>query len=266
MKAMFKKLNSEPFFTADINTVKKGKGVYDKKEWAHTRKLSDNFFLEANELNFRICSYSELSKFNSAFNLCKNFNFSPFNKLGDIGGYPFFQASVIHDLNQHLQLVLTDYDVESCNRLKFFPRYSNFKIQNFDAKKDDNSIFNNCDILTMWGVDYALSDEDLLRLFDYIKDSKKILLLASFNINPILFNYQITKIAKFILKIIIKVFKLLLKKPTKLWRQHGIGRNENYFNKLSKQANVKIETIQVDKHYRIYKIDSGQCNNALSTF
>jgi hypothetical protein len=251
---MFKKFNSENFFTPDINTVKSGKSVYDKKEWAHTRKLSEKIFLEANELNFRISSYYNLNKFNSAFNLCKKINFSHFNKLGDIGGYPFFQASVIHDLNQHLQLVLTDYDEESCNSLKFFPRYSNFKIQNFDAKKDDYSIFNDCDILTMWGVDYALSDEDLLRLFDYIERHNKILLLASINIDPILFNYQISKIAKFILKIIIRVFKLLLKKPTKLWRQHGIGRNENYFRKLSKQANVKIETVQVDNGYRIYKV------------
>lgn len=254
---VFRKLNSQFAYTRDPNTVKSGKGVYTGKEWANTRKLSDKLFSEPNDLNFRKSSYPELTKYISAFNLCKKIDFTSFAKLGDIGGIPFFQALVIYDLNPHLRMLLTDYDRDSCDALKSYSRFSNFEIQSFDATKEDYNIFSDCDVLTMWGVDPALSDLDLLRLFKYIKASNQTLLIGSLDVEPAMLNYTVYKGINLINEALRAALKFILKinKPT---RMHGILRNENYFRKLSLIAGVKLQTVQVDKprKYRIYKITS----------
>ena len=251
----FKLLNSQASFTVDPNTVK-GKGVYFAEEWAASRKLTDKLFTEPSELNFRISSYSDLKKLISAFNLCKNFDFSNFSKLGDVGGVPFYQASVIHDINPHLEFLLTDYDHKSCETLKNLPRYSTFEIKRFDAMKDDWSFFNNCDILTMWGVDCVINDSDLVELFSYIKNSKKTLIIASINIDPKFFNYQLYKTISYSIKTLAKFLNFLFGRSRPV-RKHATLRNENYFRKLSKIVDVKLETIQVDDLYRIYKVTSN---------
>lgn len=257
----FKLLNSEVVYTRNIHSNKKGKGVFLSDEWANVRRLTFNFFENPNEKNYRLHSYSELEKFTSAFNLCNFFDFSSFSKLGDIGGVPFFQASVIDDLYPHLSFLLTDYDYESCNSFKKFPRFSNHEIQSFNAKKDDYSIFNSCDILTMWGVDYALTDLDLLRLFGYVKKSKKTLLFSSINIDSILFNFQICKVIKFIFMSMREALKFLLRSPKRISRMHGTLRNQKYFKKLANISGVKLKIIKVESPtfiINLYNINPGK--------
>ena len=70
-------------------------------------------------------------------------------------------------------MLLTDYDYGSCELLKSVSYFSSIELQPFDAKKDDYNIFNGCDLLTSWGVDYALSDEDILKLFNSSSDLGK---------------------------------------------------------------------------------------------
>jgi hypothetical protein len=252
---IFKIFNSQIAYTEVEKNFNEGNGVYSSEEWFNTRK-KNNFFTEPNDLNYRILQYLNYSKFNSAIHLCKKFNFSNFSKLGEIGGVPFHQSMLIHDLNPHLKFLLTDYDYNSCKTMKSFPKFSNLDIQKFDAKNDSYTVFDDCDILTMWGVDSLLNDADLYRLFIYIKNSKKTLLIASRDINFGLFlPYQIHKTIKFPLRLIKNFIKILLGRYKQL-RNTGILRNENYFRKLSKRIGVKIETIQVDdpKNYRILKI------------
>ena len=143
-------------------------------------------------------------------------------------------------MNKHLKSVLTDYE-----NLVFIYQTQiilQTKIKKFDARKDDFSIFDNCDILTMWGVDYALKDEDLLKIFTYIKNKKTKLIIASFDINHSF-------------KIIKNLLKEFFSKRYQSFRIHGILRNEKYFQELCRFSDVKISTLLHNQEYRIFEIN-----------
>jgi len=113
----------------------------------------------------------------------------------------------------------------------------------------------------MWGVDFALTDSDLLRLFGYVKKSKKTLLFSSINIDSILFNFQICKVIKFIFMSIREALKLLLRSPKRVSRMHGILRNQKYFKKLANISGVKLEIIKVESPtfiINLYNINPGK--------
>tara|TARA_B100001564_G_scaffold353681_1_gene363048 strand:+ start:376 stop:1155 length:780 start_codon:yes stop_codon:yes gene_type:complete len=251
---IFKILNSRLDFTYDKSVIGRD-GVYSFKEWHKTRKANDKLFSLPSDRNYRKSSYLEFKKVTSASNLCKNFDFSGFKKLGDIGGVPFYQALVISDFYPNLQMLLTDYDHDSCELLKSVSYFSSFKIQSFNAKEDNYNLFKECDILTCWGVDYALDDQDILKLFNYIKEKNKTLLIATIDVD---YNYgvYITKQIIKIKRIIKTLINLVVRKNIGKHRFHGRLRNAKYFYKLSKMAEVTIENIQIDlpKLYRIYKV------------
>lgn len=253
--------NSEKSFTYKKGAVLSGDGVSSQKELASSRYLDQALYREANEVNFRINSYNELSKIQSAFNLTKNFNFSHFSKIGDIGGVPFHQALVIADVYPHLSFLLTDFDIESCIALKSLSAFSNFQICEFNAKNYDYSLFESSDLLTMWGVDPSLSDKDLISLFYYIKNSNKVLLIASIDIETnIIFYYPIYRIGKIIYQFFRNIYRSFTRKGEHFIRAHALLRNSNYFLKLAKKSGLKLELIQVDnpkkmgRGYRIYKL------------
>ena len=244
----FTYINSAPAYTAGEQTID-GTGVYSADEWHESRKVNDNLFSHPSDRNFRQSFYKESKKIISVSKLCEKFDFSNYKKLGDIGGAPFYQALVISDFYPNLEMLLTDYDYGSCELLKSVSYFSSIELQPFDAKKDDYNIFNGCDLLTSWGVDYALSDEDILKLFNYIKVENKTLLIASFDVD--------TNIIRFVTKSLIKsAMNLMIKKRLINRRVHGVLRNAKYFSELSKIAEVAIETIQIDSPilYRIYKV------------
>ena len=67
--------------------------------------------------------------------------------------------------------MLSDYDKGSLAEFKacstFKPEFCDFASLN--AIADDFSFLDGCDLLIMWGRDYALQDSELLRLVKLVK-------------------------------------------------------------------------------------------------
>lgn len=251
----FKKCNLFESITYDNLTVnKKKKGVYSGNEWSQTRKINDYMHSSPSELNYRKYSYPQYKKIASAYALLHKYDFSKHKILGDLGGYPFFQFSVIRDFFPNLKGVLTDFDKVSIENIKNMKRFKNSKVSFFDIKSRKFEIFDDCDLLMMWAVDYALNDNDLIELFKYVVKNKIVLLVASNNVEK----------KSFINKRVIKNFipnnlynfikKFIFQKKVLKSRVHGYLRTKNYFKNLCKISGAKFSDIYSDDTYSIIKI------------
>lgn len=249
MSLLFDLFNKFPVATTDPGTISMGgNGVYSAEEWARVRGATDSLFLKPTEVNYRRSTYPELSKLSSAYNLCRLYDFTQFKRLGDIGGCPFYQATVIFDLNPHLDGLLSDLDRASCELLKVLPRFENYRIIAFDVKSEDLSAFDSCDVLTMWAVDYALDDVDIIQIFKYVNANSKTLLLASIECERLSL-----VIRNLIPYVVVTTAKRLFGREYKT-RMHGMLRTERYFKRLAEISDVKIRTVLSDGKYRIFEV------------
>lgn len=85
----FKFLNSYSSYTRDPNLIKKGSGVYKGSDWGLTRENRLDFYSNPTMQNYFSMIFQDSGKIISASMLCEKFDFSVFNKVGDIGGVPF---------------------------------------------------------------------------------------------------------------------------------------------------------------------------------
>tara|TARA_B100000780_G_C21106219_1_gene446736 strand:- start:711 stop:1457 length:747 start_codon:yes stop_codon:yes gene_type:complete len=241
----FKILNSRYVYTYDRNVIGNN-GIYKDNEWHETRVVDNTFYSNPTNKNYYEMIFNDPSKISSANNLAKNFNFAEINKIGDIGGVPFSQAWTIKKINPHLNFHLTDYDEKSTKIFLDCPIFqsNNFSLERFDVIYDNLDIFNDCDLITMWGVDYALDDDSLLNIFkNLLKNNQKMLLASLDNENDNIF--------KNLLRVIYNSFESFFGRS----RYHGILRNSAYFDSLCSGAGVKLKLVTVADGYRIYLIN-----------
>jgi hypothetical protein len=140
----FNFINVQKTYTQDVRPKSNGKqGVYSKEEWLETRKGTTLFYDTPNVYNLRKLHWEKFDGINLA-------------KLD-----PF--------LKDHLSLY----------RIGGGSSDEGVSTTEFDLSTDSLEIFAACDLLMMWGVDYALQDSDLIRLFNFSRDRKIPLLLSS---------------------------------------------------------------------------------------
>ena len=219
------------------------KGVYKHHEWNETRQKNCNFYSAPSVENYLRMIFKDSLKISAATILNDCFDFSKYAIIGDIGGVPFSQAWVINKLNPDLKFILTDYDINSIKIHSKFPPMENSKLDALDIKTHNFHQLQKCDLLMMWNVDYALDDEDLIRIFEYCKLQGVPLLMASL---------------KFQRLSAIGIARLLRNKLAFIFgraRKHGVLRNELYLKELCKQSNVTIESITIANNYHIFKIN-----------
>lgn len=242
----FKFLNSYSSYTRDPILIKKGSGVYKGSDWGLSRENRFVFYSNPTLQNYFRMIFKDPDKISSASLLCEKFDFSVFNKVGDIGGVPFSQSWVIKTIFPNLKFVLSDHDADSLSKHKACPPFlsEHCDFVSFDAIFDDLTVFDDCDVLTMWGVDYALQDIELLRLIKLVKSQEKSLLLATIDID---------------LKSLFKRFGSQLfgsfLKTCGRSRYHGLLRNQSYITELCRSANVNCKYIMADNNYRIFLIN-----------
>jgi hypothetical protein len=247
---LFNELNVVPSFTADPNTAP-GAGIYTKDEWAGTRLLTDPFFSSASDRTYRLSSYLEFRKIASTLALISALDFESFKRFGEIGGSPFHQARVILDTFPHLDATLTDFDVVSLSAVKAVTSFTACTIKPFDAKVDDYALFDNCDVLTMWGVDYALSDSDLRRLFCYVERRQVYLVLASINIDKHItaLLYLRSKVRKS------RRLRKMMHRHALEGRLHGYLRSGHYLRSLLLDfPRLDLRELVMDDTYSVYLI------------
>lgn len=246
LSVFFKFMNSQSVYTTDAISVKGGSGIYKESEWGLTREKSLGFYSNPTLQNYFRLIFRDQGKISSASILCENFDFSDFNKVGDIGGVPFSQAWAIRTIFPNLKFVLSDYDNGSLAKFKacspFEPKFCNFA--SFDAIADDFSIFDGCDLLTMWGVDYALQDVELLRLIKLVKSQEKTLLMATLDIDS----------KSYVKRVISQLHGTLLQAVGRA-RYHGLLRKQSYIIELCKLAGVNCKCIVADNNYRVFRVN-----------
>jgi len=159
-----KTIGTYPAFTNDPVTVSLGDGVYSAEETGIARQQRDEYFRDPSDATYMRGLWSRFVGPAGAAELASRLDFRQFKKLGDIGGVPFYQAVVILSRFPHLSALLTDYDAMAIDALRRVPLLSSRELAVFDVKRDDLNLFADCDVLTMWGVDCVLSDEDIGRV------------------------------------------------------------------------------------------------------
>ena len=107
-------------------------------------------------------------------------------------------------------------------------------------------MFIECGIILMWGVDYVVEDSTLLKLFNFCQKNKKILILASINIENRKFSWK-------------RIFLLTYLKKLILNRDygnlHGYLRSQKYFERLCTSMSLKCEVLFADEAYRVFRIN-----------
>jgi len=184
MGSLFEFLNVCPAYTPDPTTVASGEGVYTSEEWGATRRTSEAYMSDpTSDAAYRRSIYWHYQKLCSAVEFTDRTDLSGFKKLGDIGGAPFVQALVILDRNPSMTAWLTDYDTASIAALRQTPIFAEYELGVFDAREGDLSRFDDCDLITMWGVDYALSDQELGRIVAYCARKGKKLVIGAVRVS-----------------------------------------------------------------------------------
>lgn len=159
-------------------------GVYSVSEWSTTRRAQElaDTYRDSTDENYKKTIQSRPDKVLLTNAICKTLDFGSVKSVGEIGGVPYMQARQIVEKYPSLKYLATDQDAASNDVLARVPMLSKLNIQTFDAKQGDLSLFDDCDWIITFAVDYALDDEDIMRLLGYLRDKRKTWLLFSVSI------------------------------------------------------------------------------------
>ena len=251
-------LNVQPTFTQDSRPKAKGAGgVYSSEEWLESRRGKDSFYESPSLYKLRKMHWAKFNGIKSVYELSRIFDFSEINTIGEIGGVPFVHAWTLMELHPETSFVLTDADGQNLLKLEVFLRehQRNFldsnilrstrlKFEKFDLRTDSLEVFSGCDLLMMWGVDYALADAELERLFTFCQSKEIPLMLSSMtpmgSLRRLVFWVQRNGLVR-------KLFRR--KKPMSLV---GYYRTGKYFETLAKKRGVSCSPLMRNKTYSIY--------------
>ena len=159
-----------PAYTAH-ESARNRRGLYLADEWSAIRAQGDfaTLQVEPNEANYRaLLTLPEFSaKMQLARDLCQRVDFSKWATLCDLGGVPYAQTLVVSQAAPRLRIVASDFDATSNALLRNVPSLAHFKIVDCDLKSSAFLEFADCNVAMMWGVEYALSDRDFLRVLKF---------------------------------------------------------------------------------------------------
>jgi len=99
--------------------------------------------------------------------LARVFDFSKYRSIFEIGCGDMAQAYVIHRLHPDIRYVATDLDpyvIERCAQLRILDGIEK-SVLDVLSISDQHLPFADFELLMSWGMEYALDDEQLLRLF-----------------------------------------------------------------------------------------------------
>lgn len=245
----FNFLNVQPTFTQDPRPKAKGAGgVYSSEEWLESRRGRDSFYESPSLYKLRKMHWDKFIGIKSAFELSRIFDFSAKTKIGEIGGVPFVHAWTLMELHPETNFVLTDADGLNLLKLEVFlrehqrsfldsssPRSTTLQFEKFDLRTDSLEVFSGCNLLMMWGVDYALADPELEKLFTFCQSNEIPLMISSMTpmgfLRRLVFWVQRNGIVR-------KLFRR--KKPMSLV---GYYRTRKYFETLSKKSGVSCSAL-----------------------
>jgi hypothetical protein len=189
----FNYFNVQPTFTQDPRPYStEFGGVYSKEEWLDSRKGKNDFYDSPTLYKLRELHWKKFDGTKAIYDLARIYNFSSMKSIGEIGGIPFVQAWALMEWYPETDFVLTDADGHNLLKLEDFlkvhqvnfrdsakPKAGTLRIEKFDLQFDSLEVFANCDLLMLWGVDYALADSALDKLFEFCRTKNISLMISS---------------------------------------------------------------------------------------
>jgi hypothetical protein len=176
------KLRCKAFTWDDVLTG--SDGVFSATEWGRTRQAKELavVYRESSDENYRKVIAARPDKTELTKRLCRVLDFNAVHCVGEIGGAPYIQAQQIVGAHPGLRYLATDQDAGSNAVLSRVPMLRALEISTFDVKRDDLSHFDDAQWLITFAVDYALEDEDIVRVLHYLRKKKKSWALLSVSI------------------------------------------------------------------------------------
>lgn len=176
-----------PGYADDPNVVGAGEGVFTAEDWTRTRQRglaslgTDGTQFDSNEKYLRYILGTEGINVIGAIALAQAYDFSPYRSIYEIGCGDMAQAYVLHRLYPEVRYVATDLDpyvIERCSRLSVLDGIQKGVVDVLSVQ-DGTPPFAGFDLLMSWGMEYALDDEQLLRLMRMARESRVPYLMCS---------------------------------------------------------------------------------------
>lgn len=260
----FNFLNVQPTFTQDPRPKANGTGgVYSSEEWLESRRGNDSFYESPSLYKLRKMHWAKFNGIKSVYELSQIFDFSTKDTIGEIGGVPFVQAWTLMELLPETSFVLTDADGQNLFKLEVFfrehqknfldsnsSRSTTLQFEKFDLKSDSLEVFSGCDLLMMWGVDYALADPELEKLFAFCQSKDIPLMISTMtpmgSLRRLLFWVQRNVIVR-------KMFRR--EKPMSLVGHYRTGK---YFEALSRKSRLSCSRLMKNRTYSTYLFEQSK--------
>ena len=228
-------------YTDDPNTVGVGSGVYTAEDWTRTRSRglathgTDGTQFDSDQSYLRYVFAVETPNVIGALTLARAFDFGRYRSIFELGAGDMAQAFVLHRLHPSVRYVATDLDpyiVERCGRL---PLLEGIEKRVLDVRAIDATAppFSGFDLLTSWGMDYALDDAELVRLLRSAGDCGIPYLLCS---------ATTIGLVKYLQDLVTLPRKKSLSEARRL-RMHGWRRSIRRFKRLGAEAGMSMRVI-----------------------
>jgi hypothetical protein len=165
--------------TNNPNTVSAGKGVETAEDWTNTRRKgsaaqgTDGTYLDNDENYLRYILGVESINLIGVLSFARVFDFTRYRSIFEIGCGDMAQAYVIHQLDPKIRYVATDLDpyvIERCKKLSVLSGID-MRVLDVLTVPDTEIPFAGFDLLMSWGMEYALDDAQLLRLFRMVREA-----------------------------------------------------------------------------------------------
>jgi hypothetical protein len=175
-----------PGYTDEPEVVALGTGVYTASDWSQLRKDGSPSFgtsgieFEDDDKYLHYIFGLEGMNVVGAILLAKAFDFTRYQSVLEIGCGAMAQAYVLHKKFPHIRYLATDLDpfvIDRCAQLPILTGIEK-KVLNV-LSLNDVTLFDDVDLLMSWGMEYALNDDELLRLLTLVAQANIPYLMCS---------------------------------------------------------------------------------------
>jgi hypothetical protein len=239
-------------------TRREGEVVYSKEEWMESRSEENVFYTNPNSYNLRKLHWKKFNGVKSILELTNSYDFSTKRNIGEIGGIPFVQVWALIEMSPKINFLLTDADGINLSKLNPYFRAHQSDFRNlggsetnglrtaeFDLHTDSLELFTDCDLIMMWGVDYALEDSDIIKLLEFCRDKDIEVLMSTMtpysNLNR--FFLWLTRN---------RIVRITLGKELVSHSLVGYYRTRKYFEYLAKSCGVTCKQVFRNRLYSTY--------------
>ncbi len=226
-------------YTFDANLMNSD-GIYSPHDWSSTRRSAElaAVYKSPTDENYQIAVTARPDKVKLTKALCDVIDFSKYSDVGEIGGAPYIQASLIKTTARHLNYIATDHDAQTNSVLQKVPMLRSLEIKTFSARSGDYTMFDTCQLILSFAVDYALTDNDIARLLAYLSSSGKSWAMLS---------VSVADFPRFVRLKLGFVWRTLLRRPQ---RFHGWARSVDYYRRAARNAGMTVREREPIGGYR----------------